>query len=162
MTIPMTFRRVRAAHTSRPRRLAPGFTLTEILIAIALIVIIVTVAVTNLNGVLDSGKVTAAQIFVTQSVETPLLSYKMAMGHYPSTEDGLAALIACPTDENAQSWKGPYLTTTDVPLDPWKNYYHYAYPSSHGQTGGKYDVWSNGPTGQDGAPDTIGNWAPPP
>jgi len=160
MTLPLTFRRARAAHTVRPRRLAPGFTLTEILIAIALIVIIVTVAVTNLNGVLDSGKVTAAQIFVTQSVDTPLLSYKMAMGHFPSTEQGLQALVVCPEGESAMSWKGPYLNTSDVPLDPWKNPYHYAYPSAHGQAPGKYDVWSTGPSGQEGASDNIGNWAP--
>jgi general secretion pathway protein G len=160
MTIPMTFRRARAAHIARPRRLAPGFTLTEILIAIALIVIIVTVAVTNLNGVLEGGKNTAASIFVTQSVETPLLSYKMAMGHYPTTEQGLQALITCPTDEPASSWKGPYLNTDTLPVDPWKNLYHYSYPSTHGQTGGKYDIWSTGASGQDGSPDNIGNWQP--
>jgi general secretion pathway protein G len=160
MTIPMTFRRARATAAARPRRLTPGFTLTEILIAIALIVIIVTVAVTNLSGVLDQGKVTAASIFVTQSVETPLLSYKLAMGHYPRTEQGLQALVTCPDGESTMSWHGPYLNTSDVPLDPWKNPYHYAYPSTHGQTGDKYDVWSTGPSGTDGAADNIGNWAP--
>jgi general secretion pathway protein G len=158
MTIPMTFRRSVAADTARPRRLAPGFSLTEILIAIALIVIIVTVAVTNLSGVLDSGKISAAQMFVKESMSTPLLSYKLAMGHYPSTDQGLDALVVCPQGENQSLWKGPYLTGTDVPLDPWKQPYHYAFPSTHGQSAGMYDLWSNGPTGQDGAQDSIGNW----
>jgi general secretion pathway protein G len=158
MTIPMTFRRSDAADTARPRRLAPGFTLTEILIAIALIVIIVTVAVTNLSGVLDSGKISAAQMFVKESMSTPLLSYKLAMGHYPSTDQGLDALVVCPQGENAMLWKGPYLTGTDVPLDPWKYPYHYAFPSTHGQPAGSYDLWSVGPDGQDGTADDIGNW----
>ncbi len=161
MTIPMTLRRDRADSTLRQRRLTPGFTLMEILIAIALIVIIVTVAVTNLNGVLDSGKISAAQLFVTQEIDTALMQYKLAMGHYPSTQDGLQSLITCPSDEPAASWRGPYLKVDQVPLDPWKNPYQYAYPSTHSTTGGKYDCWSNGPDGQPGTADDVGNWSPP-
>ena len=161
MTIPMHLRRDRAASTLRQRRLTPGFTLTEILIAIALIVIIVTVAVTNLNGVLDSGKVSAAQLFVSQEIDAAMMQYKIHMGHYPSTENGIQALITCPTNEPAASWHGPYIKNDSVPLDPWKVPYQYSYPSTHNQTGGKYDCWSAGPDGQSGTADDIGNWAPP-
>jgi general secretion pathway protein G len=161
MTIPFTFGRARATHPGRSRRRARGFTLTEILLAIALVVIVAAVAVTEVDKTLENGKEEAAQLFVTQSLETPLLSYKMAMGHYPTTEQGIQALVACPEGESAMSWKGPYLNTSEVPLDPWKNPYHYAYPSTHGQASGKYDLWSTGASGSDGAPDNIGNWQPP-
>jgi general secretion pathway protein G len=156
MTIPLQFRRNRA--TLRPRRLAPGFTLTEILIAIALLVTIVAVAVTNLTGIFTGGQVDAARIFVTSEVDTALLAYKTNTGNYPTTEQGLSALVACP--EGVNGWRGPYFSTPDIPLDPWKNPYQYAYPSVHGQAAGKYDVWSVGPDGQNGTADDIGNWSP--
>jgi len=154
MTIPLQFRRTRA--TLRSSRLAPGFTLTEILIAIALLVTIVAVAVTNLTGIFEGGKIDAAKIFVTSEVDTPLLAYKAATGNLPSTEQGLQALITAP--EGINGWRGPYLNKSTLPLDPWNNPYNYAYPSTHGQGLGKYDVWSNGPDGQSGTPDDIGNW----
>ncbi len=99
-----------------------------------------------------------ATVFVTQSIQTPLLSYKLAMGHYPSTEDGLDALVDVPIHDNAASWKGPYFNTTVVPLDPWGHPYEYAFPSIHGQVDGRYDVWSDGPDGINGSADNIGNW----
>jgi len=153
MTIPLTLRRTSAPTHRRP---AAGFTLTEILIAIALIAIIVGVAVANLNKFLDQGKQTAAHIFVTDAIKTPLMTYKLNTGHYPSTEQGLQALIAPP--DNEPSWHGPYLedSVKTVPLDPWGYQYHYLFPGTHNTSG--YDCWSNGETGQDGAADTQGNW----
>jgi type II secretion system protein G len=106
----------------------------------------------------DQTKIDAATTFVTQSIGIVALSYKMAMGHYPSTEDGLRAFLTCPTDENAASWKGPYFNTPAVPLDPWGHTYEYAYPSIHGLGEGRYDVWSDGPDGINGSADNIGNW----
>jgi general secretion pathway protein G len=154
MTIPLQLRRNRA--TTRSRRLAPGFTLTEILIAIALLVTIVAVAVTNLTGIFEGGKIDAAKIFVTSEIDTPLLAYKANTGNYPTTEQGLQALIVCPDGVNG--WRGPYLDKATLPVDPWGNQYRYTYPSTHGQSIGKYDCWSAGPDGQDGTADDIGNW----
>jgi general secretion pathway protein G len=154
MTIPLQFRRERA--TTQSRRLTPGFTLTEILIAIALIVMLVAVAVTDLQKILGGGQEDVARIFVTSEIDTALTVYKTNTGNYPTTEQGLMALIVCP--DGVSGWRGPYLKDTDAPKDPWNNYYQYAYPSSHGQGSGKYDCWSMGPDGQNGTADDIGNW----
>ncbi len=103
-----------------------------------------------------------AKLFVTQRIVTALLQYKLAMGHYPSTADGMQALINCPPDEPAASWRGPYVKAIQVPLDPWGHPYEFAFPSIHGQSNGEYDVWSDGPDGISGTADDIGNWMPSP
>jgi len=151
MSIPTSLSRRRQ---SRSRRAASGFTLTEILIAIALIVILVATAVANLSGIFSGGQEQVARLFVTQDVDTPLLSYRMAVGTYPTTDQGLHALIAPP--DGVSGWRGPYLKGNDVPQDPWKNPYHYRFPGVHNPQG--YDCWSSGPDGQDGTADDIGNW----
>ncbi len=139
---------------SRSRRAARGFTLTEILIAIALIVILVAAAVANLNGIFSGGQEQVAKLFVTQDVDTSLLAYRMATGSYPSTEQGLRALIAQP--EGVSGWRGPYFKTNNVPVDPWQTEYHYRFPGVHNPQG--YDCWSSGPDKTDGDADDIGNW----
>jgi len=155
MTIPLTLRRA-SAHTHRRSRQPAGFTLTEILIAIALIVTIVAVAVGGLSHMLEQGKVSATQIFVKDGVKTPLQSYQLSTGHFPTTEQGLQALISQPDGES--NWHGPYFDDQikELPLDPWGFPYHYLRPGVHNPM--SYDVWSNGASGADGAPDTIGNW----
>jgi len=108
----------------------------------------------------NADKIKAAQIFVTQAIETPLLQYKLITGHYPMGDDGLNALIE--NTEGVPAWRGPYIKADAVPLDPWGHPYEYAFPSSHGQGVGKYDVWSDGPDGTSGTADDIGNWMPSP
>lgn len=155
MTIPLTLRRHHAA-TNRQRRVPAGFTLTEILIAIALIVMIVTVAVTNLGTLLEGGKSSTAKLFVTDGISTPLMQYKIATGHFPSSDQGIKALIMPPDGESG--WHGPYLADSvkDVPKDPWGNYYQYQCPGVHNTN--TYDCWSMGADGQSGTADDIGNW----
>ncbi len=155
MTIPLTLRRASAASHRRPRH-AAGFTLTEILIAIALIVIIVGVAVANLTNVFSQGQSSTAHLFVTDSVKLPLMNYRMNTGHFPTTDEGLQALITAPDGET--SWHGPYLDDSQktVPLDPWGHPYQYMSPGTHNPT--SYDVWSVGPDGQNGTADDVGNW----
>jgi len=97
-----------------------------------------------------------AKIFATQEIDTPLLEYKAATGDFPTTQQGLQALITPPL--GVTDWRGPYLNKSTFPFDPWKHPYHYAYPSTHGQPVGKYDCWSIGPDGIDATKDDIGNW----
>jgi general secretion pathway protein G len=137
---------------SRSRHAAPGFTLTEILIAIALLVAVVALAVANLSGILTSSQGDIAKLFVTQTLDTPLLTYKMNTGMYPTTDQGLKALMVAP--EGVSNWRGPYVN--DLPKDPWQNDYKYKCPGVHNPSG--YDAWSMGPDGQDGTADDIGNW----
>lgn len=140
--------------THRRLRFAPGFTLTEILIAIALIVTIVAVAVANYVPIYTNGQTQAARIFVTDGVDTVLTSYRVDTGNFPTTEQGLSALLVVP--ENVVHWNGPYFKNPTLPLDPWQHAYHYAYPGVHNPKG--YDVWSDGPDGLTGTTDDIGNW----
>jgi len=107
-------------------------------------VLLVSVAVANLSGVFSSGQEQTARIFVTDGIDTPLLTYKMNTGSYPTTEQGLQSLITAP--EGVSGWKGPYLTTADVPKDPGA-----ILPVRISQpkvTTGGYAVWSMGRTNE--------------
>ena len=86
----------------------------EILIVIALIAGIVSLVVANLDVLLGSNKEKIAEVFVNESVKTPLMAYKINIGNYPSTEEGIDAL-ATPPPEKAARWRGPYIEK--IPVD---------------------------------------------
>ncbi len=142
------------ARSGLRRRAARGFTLTEILIAIALVVIIVTVAVVNLGNVYGEGQKTTAHLFVTEGIEAPLMNYRLDTGSYPTTAQGLQALVEQP--EGVANWKGPYLNAGAKLKDPYGTDYNYAYPGSHNPKA--YDCWSSGEDKTSGSADDIGNW----
>jgi general secretion pathway protein G len=129
-----------------------GFTLLEILIAIALLAAVAGLLITNLDRILGSGNEEVARIYVNETLETPLMTYRVHMGGYPTTEQGLEALRSKPS-EDATNWKGPYVKK--LPNDPWGNPYQYRYPGE--KNPGSYDVWSLGPDGKE-SEDDIGNW----
>ena len=132
-----------------------GFSLIEILIVIALIAVIAGLAISNLGGIFGGQQEKAAQIFVNQSLKIPLTAYKIDIGSYPSTEEGLKALIQAPSGKSSK-WKKPYIE--ELPTDPWGKAYQYRYPGSKNVNGSSgYDVWSFGPDGSESA-DDIGNW----
>jgi general secretion pathway protein G len=96
-----------------------------------------------------------AHVFVTDSIATPLMAYAHDTGSYPTTAQGLEALITAPAGVN--NWHGPYITIDHPPKDPWGNFYNYACPGVHNPKG--YDVWSPGPNGTNGKDsEIIGNW----
>jgi general secretion pathway protein G len=138
------------------RRDSRGFTLLEILLAVAILGMLVALAITNVDRIFGTSQEDAARLFVTQSLQVPLQSYRTHMGNYPTAAEGLQALITAPADK-ADRWRGPYITGETIPLDPWKNAYQYRFPGVRNRTG--YDVWSKGPDGQDGTADDIGNWS---
>jgi general secretion pathway protein G len=96
--------------------------------------------------------------------------YYIKMGVYPSSEDGLKALITPPADQRLRDkWNAtaPFLKDNKVPLDPWGHELKYELVQTTGgtgstvvQTGPPYHVWSTGPSGQDGGDDNIRNWDP--
>jgi general secretion pathway protein G len=129
-----------------------GFTLLEILIAIALLAAIAGLLVTNLDRILGGGKEEVARLFVEETLETPLMAYRVNVGQYPSTEEGLQALVKKPSEETA-NWRGPYIKKLNP--DPWGNAYQYKFPGE--KSPGSYDIWSFGPDGVE-SDDDIGNW----
>ena len=140
----------RSARNSRS-----AFTLLEIIIALAILSMLVGLAVVNLGSTLDNASNTTAKLFVSESIKVPITSYRIAMGDYPSTAEGLQALITAPASK-AEAWHGPYLSDPKVPLDPWGEPYVYHYPGVHNPKG--YDIYSKGPDKVDGTADDIGNW----
>lgn len=134
-----------------------GFSLIEILIVIALIAVLATVAIGNLGGIFSGQQEKVADLFVNQTIKTGLVPYRLDVGNYPSNEEGLNALVKAPAGKE-DKWKGPYLEAKEVPLDPWDNPYKYRFPGSKNVNGARgYDVWSLGPDGVESA-DDIGNW----
>ena len=132
-----------------------GFTLLEILIAVALVALLVAGVVANLDNIFQSNQGKVAGIFVNQTAKIGLIPYKIAVGNFPSTEEGLQALVKAPSGKEGR-WKGPYLE--QVPPDPWGNAYQYRFPGSKNVNGLRgYDIWSFGPDGVESV-DDIGNW----
>lgn len=134
-----------------------GFTLIEILVVIAIITLLAGLTIANVGKLFGGSQVDIAKLFVNQSMKTPLVTYRLQMGSYPSTDEGLQALVTAPANK-ADRWRGPYLAEgTKLPiLDPWGEPYQYKCPGSHNKDG--YDLWSKGPDRTDGTDDDIGNW----
>jgi len=137
---------------SSSKHASKGFTLLEVLIAIALLAAIAALLITNLDKILSGGNKEIARIFVQETLETPLMTYRVHMGNYPSTELGLGALLNKPSDE-AVNWQGPYIKK--LSNDPWGKPYQYAFPGTRNTD--SYDIWSLGPDGKE-SEDDIGNW----
>ena len=127
----------------RKRNARAGVTLIEMLVVVAIIGLFVALVGPRLFSQLDSAKVQAAKAQIS-GFKTALGTYKLDVGVFPTTEQGLAALRAKPGD--VQNWNGPY-TDKDIPMDPWGHPYVYKYPGDHGD---EPDIVSYGLDGQPG------------
>ena len=134
-----------------------GFTLMEVLIVLAILVMLVGMVAPRFLGAQKQGEIRAAktQIGLLQS---SLEHYASDVKTYPTTEQGLGALISKPSDleETITYRDGGYLSG-DMPKDPWGQDYHYEYPPTHG-TGDRPDIWSNGPDRVEGTDDDVTSW----
>lgn len=129
-----------------------GFTLLEILVVIAILGLLIGLVAPAALRQLGGAKLSIAH----QSIErigSTLDLYKLDVGGYPTTEQGLQALVDKP--EDATGWNGPYFKAGGLPVDPWKHPYVYRSPSE--RSGRDYDLCSLGPTGQATATDQICN-----
>lgn len=139
----------------RRRRGEGGFTLIEILVVITIIALIMSLVGPRVLNYLGESKVKAAKIQI-QSFGSALDLFNLDTGRYPTTSEGLAALVQSPG--TIQSWNGPYLKGGVVPEDPWGKAYVYRSPGEHGP----YDIMSYGSDGQEGGTGTaadIVSWA---
>jgi general secretion pathway protein G len=135
------------------KRRAAGFTLLELLVVLVILGLLVGIVAPRFFGQVGKSetKVAKAQI---RALEDALDQYRVDTGHYPTTEQGLAALVSPPSGE--AKWQGPYLKKA-LPNDPWGNAYQYRLPGEHGD----YDLLSLGKDGQAGGSGEaadIGNW----
>jgi general secretion pathway protein G len=138
------------------RNLQGGFTLLEILLVVIIIGMLVGVAVVKLGGVSAEAKKTTARRQI-DAYKTAIGLYEFHNGNYPSTEQGLAALITQPGGSPAPgNWQGPYLDPPVIRKDPWGRDYLYKFPGQKLPSG--YDLYSPGPNGIEGDEDDIGNW----
>jgi general secretion pathway protein G len=124
-------------------RRARGMTLIEILVVLVLIGIVMGILGGNFIGKGEKAKADAAKIEINQIGQT-LDLYKLEIGRYPTTQEGLQALITAPA--GVANWNGPYWKKQSVPKDPWGNEYKYVSPGSNAP----YEIISLGADGKEG------------
>src|SRR5437868_1282574 len=105
-----------------------GITLIELLVVMVIIAMFATLVGARLFRTVDKAKQTQAKTQI-QELENVLDMYRLDVGHYPTTDEGLKALQVKPG--NVENWDGPYLKK-DVPIDPWNHPYVYRCPGQHG------------------------------
>lgn len=141
-------------HSNRQAR--AGFTLMELMLVMAILVILIGLVAPRFMGAQEGANIssTKTQIGLFKS---SLDMYRLHLNGYPTTEQGLAAMVEEPSDVDVPDrWQGPYLDS-GLPIDPWGNEYQYEYPPTR-NTADFPDIWSMGPDGEDGTDDDIGNW----
>jgi len=130
-----------------------AFTLIEIVLVLAIIALLLGAAIFKLTGVFSSSqKQRVVQDFSTFT--SALNIYRMNAGTFPSTDQGLNALVSKPTTGRVPKSYEPTLKSEQ--LDPWQNPYGYRFPPQNNK--GEPDIWSFGPDMIDGTEDDIGNW----
>ena len=131
-----------------------GFSLIELLLVLVILAVLAVVVVPRVVGRSKEAKVTAALTAIKSNLGTALDMFAADNDRYPSTDEGLQALITAPP--GAQDWKGPYLKDQPtVPKDPWGTTYVYRYPGTNNPGG--YDLYSFGPDLKEGGGDDISN-----
>jgi general secretion pathway protein G len=139
-----------------PRTRAAGFTLIEVMVVVVILGILAAIVVPKIMGRPDEARITVVKADIN-NITSALSLYRLDNFSYPSTDQGLEALVERPANlPDGARWKeGGYLAT--LPKDPWGNPYQYLQPGTHAE----FDLWS---MGADGAPGgdalaaDIGNW----
>ena len=130
-----------------------GFTLMELLVVLAILGLLMSLVGPQVLNQLGGAKTKTAGIQI-KDLEQALEMYKLDVGRFPSTSEGLQALVKKPG--NATGWNGPYLKS-DVPLDPWNREYNYKYPGERAEVD-IFTYGANGSPGGDGEDSDVGNW----
>ena len=128
-----------------------GFTLIELMLVVIIIGALVAMVMPRLAGRGEQARVSAATADVQANIATALKMYELDNGAYPSSSEGLNALLSQPGSAN--NWSGPYLEKK--PIDPWGREYKYKCPGDHRSS--DYDLYSLGRDGVESA-DDVKNW----
>ncbi len=130
-----------------------GFTLIELLVVMVILGLLAALVGPRLFGNVDKANVSATKTQV-EMLGSALDAFRLDVGRYPTTAEGLNALI---TNPGIDGWNGPYLKKSVVPTDAWKKPFQYQSPGSHGE----YDLFSygaDGTPGGDGYNKDIDSW----
>ena len=134
-----------------------GFTLVEMLLVVAIITTLAAMVVPRLTGRSQEAKIAATTAAVGSNIAGALDLYEADNGQYPTTEQGLQALLVEPmAPPRPGHWRGPYIKKKGGLKDPWGNPYVYRSPGMRNT--GDYDLYSLGPSGAENASDMIANW----
>ena len=121
-----------------------GFTLIELLVVLAILGLLAGVVAPRVLDYFGKAKTDTAKLQI-ENLSAALDLYRLDVGRYPSTQEGVGALVAKPAA--AEAWRGPYLKGTATPADPWGRAYQYRSP---GTSGRPYDLFSLGADGTPG------------
>ena len=139
-------------------KLIRGFTLIEVMVVVVIIGMLAGLVGVNVFSRLEKAKIQSA---TTQmyNISQALDNFKLDNGFYPTTEQGLDALVNKPSfGKQAKAYPdGGYLKQRSVPRDPWDESYSYLSPGINNPN--SYDIWSMGPDGEEGTGDDINNWS---
>ena len=130
-----------------------GFTLLEIMVVVVIIWLLAAIVAPNIIGRIDDAAITVAKTDI-RLIETQLNLFRLDNFRYPSTTEGLQALVQSPGEATAPNWR-QHLER--IPIDPWDQPYRYEYPGQHGE----FDVFTYGADRQEGGEGInadIGNW----
>jgi general secretion pathway protein G len=136
------------------QRIQRGFTLIELLLVLVILASLAAIVVPKFANRTKQAKETQA-ITQMSNFDSALDQFELDLGRYPTTMEGLDALVTKPSGQDMEKWPQPYLKQ-GVPLDPWGNEYQYRYPGQKNEYG--YDLYSIGPDGREGGDDDIDNW----
>ncbi|HSZ54962.1 MAG TPA: type II secretion system major pseudopilin GspG [Tepidisphaeraceae bacterium] len=133
-------------HSTARQNRKSGFTLVELMLVMLILAILAAVVVPRIAGRGEDAKKAAAKADIT-NISSALDSFEVECGRYPTSDEGLQALVMQPGNVPQGSWKGPYVKL--VPKDPWGNPYVYVAPGQHSKD---YDLYTT-----QGAKDSTGN-----
>ena len=130
-----------------------GFTLMELLVVLAILGLLMGLVGPRVLNQLGGAKTDTAALQI-KDLEQSLEMYKLDVGRFPTTDQGLDALMQAPA--GVVGWNGPYLKS-EVPVDPWRYEYHYKYPGEHAELD-IYSYGQDGSPGGEGEDADVGNW----